>query len=171
MVIQLQRSPVKWEMEIEDNGCEGKVDGEQTRDTQWRYRWICSFRAFLYICNIKRTVRLFFIYCCCFLCRCYLVIWKVNFFYSIVAQNIFFLFFFFFKVDWEAIVNITRKRFNVYCSLEAKGRKTKPVECKTYKNKSFFFCCYICWLVRTEPVARPDFVIQIFLHTQLSPHC
>lgn len=34
MVIQLQRSPVKWEMEIEDNGCEGKVDGEQTRDTQ-----------------------------------------------------------------------------------------------------------------------------------------
>lgn len=34
----------------------------QTQDTQWRYRWICSFRAFLYICNIKRTVRLFFMY-------------------------------------------------------------------------------------------------------------
>lgn len=33
-------------------------------------------------------------------------------------------------------------RFNVYCSLEAKGRKTKHVECKTYKKKSIksFFC-------------------------------
>lgn len=35
-------------------------------------------------------------------------------------------------------------RFNVYCSLEAKGRKTKHVECKTYKKKKkykvFFFC-------------------------------
>lgn len=34
-------------------------------------------------------------------------------------------------------------RFNVYCSLEAKGRKTKHVECKTYKKKKSiksFFC-------------------------------
>lgn len=38
-------------------------------------------------------------------------------------------------------------RFNVYCSLEAKGRKTKHVECKTYKKKksikSFFFVLFL----------------------------
>lgn len=39
-------------------------------------------------------------------------------------------------------MNITHehnKRFNVYCSLAAKERKTKPVECKNLqKEKSFF---------------------------------
>lgn len=30
------------------------------------YRWIRSFRAFLYICKIKRIREAFFIYCCYF---------------------------------------------------------------------------------------------------------
>lgn len=40
-------------------------------------------------------------------------------------------------------------RFNVYCSLEAKGRKTKHVECKTYKKKKYkvFFFCFVLVVV------------------------
>lgn len=79
---QLQLSPRIWEMESEDDcqwACREICGGLQSMESRHTTRsddidGFCSFRAFLYICNLKRTVRLFFHILLLFSLLLYLVI-------------------------------------------------------------------------------------------------
>lgn len=75
----------RWRVTLIVGALQPMQSGHETSVTM--YGWIRSFRAFLYICNIKRTVRLFSYIVVFLVVSCYMK----GFFYSIVAQNIFFL--------------------------------------------------------------------------------
>lgn len=84
-------------------------DGKRTGEAQWRLLMDSQFQGFLVHMQHKENPWGFFIYCCFLLLfLCYMKRKLFFFFFTVQLLRIFF-FLVFKKVDWEAIVNITRK--------------------------------------------------------------